>query len=65
MAFISTSCYIVKALIYVPKWLQIKEAAEKTRDAATLEGDEIGELTCSELLEALELSQCLFLMKCE
>ncbi|GMP56777.1 hypothetical protein CsSME_00021126 [Camellia sinensis var. sinensis] len=59
MAFISTSCYIVKALIY------IKEAKEKARYAATIKGDEIGELTCSELLEALELSRCLFLMKCE
>ncbi|KAI7997162.1 UPF0481 protein [Camellia lanceoleosa] len=48
-----------------PEWLRIKEAAEKARDAATLEGDEIGELTCSKLLEALELSRCLFLMKCE
>ncbi|KAI7995545.1 PHD finger protein ALFIN-LIKE 9 [Camellia lanceoleosa] len=37
-----------------PEWLRIKEAAEKARDAATLEGDEIGELTCSKLLEALE-----------
>ncbi|KAL7179671.1 hypothetical protein ACSBR1_042972 [Camellia fascicularis] len=45
-----------------PEWLRIKEAAEKARGAATLEGDEIGELTCSELLEALELSRCLFLM---
>ncbi|GFZ03939.1 dual specificity protein phosphatase family protein [Actinidia rufa] len=48
-----------------PEWLQIKEAAEKARDAAIFEGDEVGELTCSELLEALELSRCLFLMKCE
>ncbi|GFZ17324.1 dual specificity protein phosphatase family protein [Actinidia rufa] len=45
-----------------PEWLQIKEAAEKARDAAIFEGDEVGELTCSELLEALELSRCLFLM---
>ncbi|XP_028073188.1 dual specificity protein phosphatase PHS1-like isoform X1 [Camellia sinensis] len=45
-----------------PEWLQIKEAAEKARDAAIPEGDEAGELTCSELLEALELSRCLFLM---
>ncbi|CAL5444365.1 unnamed protein product [Camellia sinensis] len=45
-----------------PEWLRIKEAAEKARSAATLEGDEIGELTCSELLEALELSRCLLLM---
>ncbi|XP_057972277.1 dual specificity protein phosphatase PHS1-like isoform X2 [Malania oleifera] len=45
-----------------PEWFQIKEAAEKARDAAVAEGDEIGEMTCSELLEALELSRCLFLM---
>ncbi|KAH9770217.1 Dual specificity protein phosphatase PHS1 [Citrus sinensis] len=44
------------------EWLQIKEAAEKARATATSEGDEIGEMTCSELLEALELSRCLFLM---
>ncbi|KAF3441431.1 hypothetical protein FNV43_RR15345 [Rhamnella rubrinervis] len=44
------------------EWLQIKEAAEKARDAASLEGDEAGEMTCSELLEALELSRCLLLM---
>ncbi|KAL0415546.1 UNVERIFIED_CONTAM: Dual specificity protein phosphatase PHS1 [Sesamum latifolium] len=43
-----------------PEWLQIKEAAAK--DAAIAEGDEIGEMTCSELLEALELSRCLLLM---
>ncbi|GAB2235802.1 hypothetical protein Droror1_Dr00026243 [Drosera rotundifolia] len=45
------------------EWLQIKEAAEKARCAVTLVGDEVGEMTCSELLEALELSRCLFLMK--
>ncbi|XP_062091529.1 dual specificity protein phosphatase PHS1 isoform X2 [Humulus lupulus] len=45
-----------------PEWLQIKEAAEMARNAASLEGDEVGEMTCSELLEALELSRCLFLM---
>ncbi|KAL0318969.1 UNVERIFIED_CONTAM: Dual specificity protein phosphatase PHS1 [Sesamum angustifolium] len=45
-----------------PEWLQIKEAAEKAKDAAIAEGDEIGEMTCSELLEALELSRCLLLM---
>ncbi|XP_022921604.1 dual specificity protein phosphatase PHS1 [Cucurbita moschata] len=44
------------------EWLQIKEAAEKARDIACLEGDEVGEMTCSELLEALEFSRCLFLM---
>ncbi|GFP82630.1 dual specificity protein phosphatase phs1 [Phtheirospermum japonicum] len=45
-----------------PEWLQIKEAAEKAKDAATAEGDEIVEITCSELLEALELSRCLLMM---
>lgn len=45
------------------EWLQIKEAAEKARGTATLEGDEVGEVTCSELLEALELSRCLLLMR--
>ncbi|KAK9120213.1 hypothetical protein Scep_018306 [Stephania cephalantha] len=46
-----------------PEWQQIKDAAEKARDVAVMEGDEVGEMTCSELLEALELSRCLFLMK--
>lgn len=45
-----------------PEWQQIKEAAEKAKDAAVAEGDEIGEITCSELLEALELSRCLLVM---
>ncbi|KAJ0680013.1 putative phosphoric monoester hydrolase [Helianthus annuus] len=45
-----------------PEWLQIKEAAEKAREAAVSDGDEVGEVTCSELLEALELSRCLYLM---
>nr|GMC73717.1 dual specificity protein phosphatase PHS1 isoform X1 [Ipomoea batatas] len=45
-----------------PEWLQIKEAAEKAKDVAISEGDEIAEMTCSELLEALELSRCLLLM---
>ncbi|KAM3268840.1 dual specificity protein phosphatase PHS1 [Capsicum chacoense] len=45
-----------------PEWLKIKEAAEKAKDAAVSEGDEIVEMTCSELLEALELSRCLLLM---
>ncbi|XP_050150692.1 dual specificity protein phosphatase PHS1-like isoform X1 [Malus sylvestris] len=44
------------------EWLQMKEAAEKARDAASSEGDECGEMTCSELLEALELSRCLLLI---
>nr|GMD03469.1 dual specificity protein phosphatase PHS1 isoform X1 [Ipomoea batatas] len=45
-----------------PEWLQIKEAADKVKDAAILEGDEISEMTCSELLEALDLSRCVLLM---
>lgn len=45
-----------------PEWFQIKEAAQKARVAATSEGDDVGEVTCSELLEALELSRCLYLM---
>ncbi|XP_038976631.1 dual specificity protein phosphatase PHS1-like isoform X1 [Phoenix dactylifera] len=45
-----------------PEWQRIKDAAEKARDAAVLVGDEVGEMTCSELFEALELSRCLFLM---
>lgn len=44
------------------EWLHIKEAAEKAREVAVSEGDEVGEVTCSELLEALELSRCLSLM---
>ncbi|CAL9136664.1 unnamed protein product [Musa textilis] len=45
-----------------PEWHRIKYATEKARDAAVSAGDEVGEITCSELLEALELSRCLFLM---
>ncbi|KAI9071898.1 hypothetical protein K1719_046133 [Acacia pycnantha] len=45
-----------------PEWFKIKEAAEKARNRAFSEGDEIGEMTCLELLEALELSRCLFFM---
>lgn len=45
------------------EWQQIKDGAEKAKTKATTDGDEIGEMTCSELLEALELSRCLLLMK--
>ncbi|KAJ6798659.1 dual specificity protein phosphatase PHS1-like [Iris pallida] len=45
-----------------PEWQQIKDAAEKSRDMAVSVGDEVGEWTSTELLEALELSRCLFLM---
>ncbi|GJV75878.1 dual specificity protein phosphatase PHS1 isoform X2 [Tanacetum coccineum] len=48
-----------------PEWLKIKEAAEKAREVAVSEADEVGEVTCSELLEALELSRCLYLMNPE
>ncbi|RDX63560.1 Dual specificity protein phosphatase PHS1, partial [Mucuna pruriens] len=44
------------------EWIQIKEATEKARDAASSAGDEIGEMTCTELLQALELSRCLMFM---
>ncbi|TKY73702.1 Dual specificity protein phosphatase PHS1 [Spatholobus suberectus] len=44
------------------EWIQIKEATEKARDAARSAGDEIGEMTCTELLEALDLSRCLMFM---
>lgn len=45
------------------EWLQIKKAAEKARDTASCEGAEIGEMSCSELLEALDLSRCLLFMR--
>ncbi|XP_039163580.1 dual specificity protein phosphatase PHS1 isoform X3 [Eucalyptus grandis] len=45
-----------------PEWLQIKEAAEQAKMTAISEGDDIGEVTCAELLEALELGRCLLLM---
>ncbi|KAF3773666.1 Dual specificity protein phosphatase [Nymphaea thermarum] len=44
------------------EWQQIKDGAERAKAKATADGDEIGEMTCSELLEALELSRCLLLM---
>ncbi|KAG9136407.1 hypothetical protein Leryth_024936 [Lithospermum erythrorhizon] len=44
------------------EWQQIREAAERAKNVAISEGDEVGEMTCSELLEALELSRCLLLM---
>ncbi|KAJ4871464.1 Dual specificity protein phosphatase PHS1 [Raphanus sativus] len=45
-----------------PEWTLIKEATEKAQAKASSEGDEVGLVTCSELLEALELSRCLLLM---
>lgn len=44
------------------EWQSIKDAAEKARNMASVEGDELGTTTCTELLEALELSRCLLLM---
>ncbi|CAD6238668.1 unnamed protein product [Miscanthus lutarioriparius] len=44
------------------EWLAIRHAAENARTAAVSNNDEVGEMTCSELLEALELSRCLLLM---
>lgn len=45
------------------EWIQIKEATEKARDSASSAGDAIVELTCTELLEALDLSRCLMFMR--
>lgn len=45
-----------------PEWKMIKDATEKAREAAASFGDEFGEITCSELLEALEMSRCVLLM---
>lgn len=45
------------------EWKQIKDAVENARHAAIAVGDELEEMICSEMLEALELSRCLFLMK--
>ncbi|VAH19408.1 unnamed protein product [Triticum turgidum subsp. durum] len=44
------------------EWQEIKHAAEEARAIAVSNNDELGEMTCSELLEALELSRCLLLM---
>jgi len=45
------------------EWLAIRHAAENAQTAAVSNNDEVGEMTCSELLEALELSRCLLLMR--
>ncbi|XP_020593145.1 dual specificity protein phosphatase PHS1 [Phalaenopsis equestris] len=47
---------------FSPEWQIIKDAAEKACSGAASAGDEIGEMTCSELLEALEMSRCILLM---
>nr|CAB3477131.1 unnamed protein product [Digitaria exilis] len=44
------------------EWQQIKEAVENARHVSIAAGDELEELICAEMLEALELSRCLFLM---
>lgn len=44
------------------EWQSIKDAAERARNRASVEGDDVGTTTCTELLEALELSRCLLLM---
>ncbi|XP_020272885.1 dual specificity protein phosphatase PHS1 isoform X2 [Asparagus officinalis] len=44
------------------EWQTIKDATQKAREAALSLGDEFSEVTCSELLEALEMSRCLLLM---
>lgn len=44
------------------EWQQIKDAVDRARDTAASNGDEVGEWSCSELLEALELRKCLSLM---
>ena len=44
------------------EWQSIKDAAERARNRASVEVDDVGTKTCTELLEALELSRCLLLM---
>ncbi|CAA6654343.1 unnamed protein product [Spirodela intermedia] len=44
------------------EWQRIKDAADKARGMTTSVSDDAGEITCSELVEALELSRCLLLM---
>jgi atypical dual specificity phosphatase len=45
------------------EWPQIKDAVENARHAAVAVGDDLQEMVCTEMQEALELSRCLFLMK--
>lgn len=45
------------------EWQKIKDAVENARHMAIATADELEELICAEMLEALELSRCLFLMK--
>ncbi|AQK91471.1 Dual specificity protein phosphatase PHS1 [Zea mays] len=44
------------------EWQQVKDAVENARNASIASGDELEEMICAEVLEALELSRCLFLM---
>ncbi|GJN31931.1 hypothetical protein PR202_gb20391 [Eleusine coracana subsp. coracana] len=44
------------------EWQKIKDAVENGRHMAVATADELEELICTEMLEALELSRCLFLM---
>ncbi|KAL6874700.1 hypothetical protein ACP4OV_013365 [Aristida adscensionis] len=44
------------------EWQRIKVAVENARHMAISSGDELQEMICTEMLEALELSRCLFLM---
>ena len=43
------------------EWQSIKDAAERVRNRASVEVNDVG-TTCTELLEALELSRCLLIM---
>ncbi|KAJ1283713.1 hypothetical protein BS78_03G147900 [Paspalum vaginatum] len=45
-----------------PEWQQIKDAVENVRHVSIAAGDELEEMICAEMIEALELSRCLFLM---
>ncbi|MCO5604189.1 hypothetical protein L7F22_058350 [Adiantum nelumboides] len=44
------------------EWRELQTAAEKCSDAASSVGDEDNKATCSEFLEALNLSHCVLLM---
>ncbi|OEL22268.1 Dual specificity protein phosphatase PHS1 [Dichanthelium oligosanthes] len=44
------------------EWQQIKDAVENARHVSIAAGDELEQMICAEMLEALELSRCLFLM---
>eukprot|EP01018_Ginkgo_biloba_P037190 Gb_03644 [translate_table: standard] len=44
------------------EWQSIKDATEKARSMPRAGGDDVSRTTCTELLEALELSRCLLLI---